>query len=99
MKYCSYCGKQIMDQAVVCPNCGCAQGGKGYIEHRPSTGLNIVGFLWPLIGLILYLVYEGKAPNKAKAIGKWSLWGLIVPIIVLFGFVFIGYLISAIAMA
>ncbi len=24
MKYCEKCGKEIMDEAVVCPNCGCA---------------------------------------------------------------------------
>ena len=25
MKYCSKCGKEIMDKAVICPGCGCAQ--------------------------------------------------------------------------
>ena len=24
MKFCQKCGKEIMDEAVVCPNCGCA---------------------------------------------------------------------------
>ena len=24
MKYCSNCGKEIMDEAVICPGCGCA---------------------------------------------------------------------------
>lgn len=24
MKYCSHCGKEINDEAVVCPSCGCA---------------------------------------------------------------------------
>ncbi len=23
MKYCTYCGKQLFDEAVVCPGCGC----------------------------------------------------------------------------
>ena len=23
MKFCSHCGKEIMDEAVVCPGCGC----------------------------------------------------------------------------
>lgn len=23
MKYCAKCGKEIMDEAVICPNCGC----------------------------------------------------------------------------
>ena len=26
MKFCSKCGKEIMDEAVVCPGCGCAVG-------------------------------------------------------------------------
>lgn len=25
MKYCSKCGKEIMDKAMICPGCGCAQ--------------------------------------------------------------------------
>lgn len=24
MKFCSKCGKEIMDEAVICPGCGCA---------------------------------------------------------------------------
>ena len=24
MKFCQKCGKEIMDEAVVCPSCGCA---------------------------------------------------------------------------
>ena len=24
MKFCQKCGKEIMDEAVICPNCGCA---------------------------------------------------------------------------
>jgi len=26
MKYCEKCGKEIMDEAVICPGCGCAVG-------------------------------------------------------------------------
>ena len=24
MKFCTKCGKEIMDEAIICPNCGCA---------------------------------------------------------------------------
>jgi hypothetical protein len=27
MKYCTHCGKELCDEAVVCTNCGCAAGG------------------------------------------------------------------------
>ena len=28
MKYCTKCGKECMDEAVICPNCGCAFASK-----------------------------------------------------------------------
>ena len=37
MKFCQTCGKEIMDEAIVCPNCGCAVGGTdcagGVLSH------------------------------------------------------------------
>ena len=30
--YCAKCGKELMDEAVICPNCGC--------EQRPSHANN-----------------------------------------------------------
>ena len=38
MKYCSQCGKELVDEAVVCPNCGCAvQAPVNQQEDKPST--------------------------------------------------------------
>lgn len=89
MKYCSHCGKQIMDEAVVCPNCGCATENYSQ-EDAPSTGLNVLSFFFPLIGLILYCVYAGKAPKKAKGIGKWALIGFLLGVILTGVFYAIG---------
>ena len=41
----------------------------------PSTGLNIVSFLIPPVGLIIYLTEKDKAPKKANSAGKSALWG------------------------
>jgi hypothetical protein len=40
MKYCSHCGKEICDEAVVCPNCGCAAEGphRGGPNHGGPEG-------------------------------------------------------------
>ena len=84
MKYCNQCGNQLMDEAVVCPRCGCAVGATRAVNATPdvpSTGLNILAFLFPLIGLILYLVDKDKTPVKSKEIGKWALIGFIVSIV------------------
>lgn len=77
MKYCSHCGDLIADEAVVCPKCGCPVSAAAELDV-PSTGLNILSFLIPLIGLILFIVYSSKSPRKAKEIGKWSLIGFVV---------------------
>ena len=74
MKYCSQCGKELVDEAVVCPNCGCAvQAPANQQEDKPSAGLNILAFLFPVIGLILFLCFQKTTPVRAKAIGKWAL--------------------------
>ncbi len=79
MKYCQQCGSQLVDQAVVCPNCGCTvQEPINQQEDKPSTGLNVLAFLFPLVGLIMYLCFQKTTPVRAKAIGKWALDGFAV---------------------
>ncbi len=74
MKFCQKCGKEIMDEAVVCPNCGC----KDYSSDTGSIGWAILGFLIPLVGLILYLIWTDTKPNNAKKAGGGALIGFIV---------------------
>lgn len=75
-KFCSHCGSEIFSQAVVCPNCGCAvETGEPDV---PNTGLNILALLFPIVGLILYLVYHDKTPNKANKIGQFALIGFCI---------------------
>lgn len=81
MKYCSHCGKEILDEAVICPHCGCAIESKTPTTDRPNKGLNIIAFLIPLVGAIMYLIYHEKEPQKAASIGKWALCGLGVCVI------------------
>jgi hypothetical protein len=75
--FCQHCGEKILKDAVICPHCGCATG-KTNKEDEPSIGLNLVGFLFPLVGLILYCVFLSDTPKKANAIGKWALIGFCV---------------------
>ena len=81
MKYCTQCGNQLVDEAVVCPQCGCAAALKNMTLDVPSKGLNVLGFLFPLVGLILYLVNREKAPIKANAIGTWALIGFVAGLV------------------
>jgi len=81
--FCSKCGKEIMDEAVICPHCGCPVSGKSLYqsdsgEDIPNAGLNILGFLVPLAGLIMFCSMLGKTPIKAKQIGIFSLIGFVI---------------------
>lgn len=81
--YCKNCGKEIHDEAVVCVGCGTEvyPQKNPHIIDEPSTGLNILSFLIPFLGLILYLVWNNATPQKAKSIGKWALAGFVIGII------------------
>lgn len=76
VKFCTHCGKQILKDAVVCPYCGCATESKVSVNDEPNKGLNIIAFLLPVVGAIMYFIYHEKEPKKAAAIGKWALYGL-----------------------
>lgn len=81
MKYCSHCGKEIMDAAIICPNCGCSVSDRNFKKDTPSAGLNVLSFFIPLVGLILYIIYHNDSPNKAKGIAVWALIGFVFSII------------------
>ena len=83
MKFCSKCGKEIMDEAIICVHCGCstANNTTNSIQETndaPNTGFAVLGFFIPIVGLILYLVNKDKTPLKAKSAGKGALIGFCV---------------------
>lgn len=78
MKYCSHCGKEVHDDAVVCIHCGCSLTGQPTAAvpgDAPNTGFAVLGFFFPIVGLILYLINKEKFPQKAKSAGKGALIG------------------------
>ena len=75
--YCKTCGEEINDNAVICPKCGCATGTSVEQKDEKSMGMSVLGFFFPLIGLILYLVWKDKTPLKAKSAGKGASIGWI----------------------
>ena len=78
--YCKNCGSEIDDKASVCPHCGVSTGYNPTVaaDDAPSAGFAVLGFFFPLIGLILYLVWHTTSPLKAKSCGKGALIGVIV---------------------
>ena len=48
---------------------------------QKSTGLNVISFLIPLVGLIIYLTQKDTSPIKAPSAGKAALWGVGVGVV------------------
>lgn len=62
--YCKNCGKEINDNAVVCPYCG-VQVGKLNTQENKTNTLAIVGFIFsffiPIVGLICSILGRKNA--------------------------------------
>lgn len=67
MKYCTHCGKELLDEAVICVGCGCAVGGQNNqtVNNKSVDGatllntlsqrLNTNGIIWLVIGILQIL--------------------------------------------
>lgn len=81
--FCKNCGEQIDDRAAICPKCGVPVNNNAFSQNdAPSVGFGILGFFFPLIGLILYLVWKNQTPLKAKSAGQGALIGFIIGIVI-----------------
>ena len=97
--YCKNCGQQIDDNAVVCPHCGAPtdnfnkrQTNAPQADAAPSAGFAVLCFFFPIVGLILYLVWKDSMPMRAHSCGKGALISVIVyaAITVLYLIIFIA---------
>ncbi len=76
MKFCSICGKEINNEAVICPHCGCMVE---TAQKKPATtdevnaGLVILSVFFPIFGFIYWAVVHKETPKKGKACGVAAL--------------------------
>ena len=93
MKFCSKCGKEILDEAIVCPNCGCAVVNPGLSQEiandQISVGLCVLAAFFPLFGIIYWPLKHKETPKRAQACGITAIIAWIVSFF--FGFM-IGFL-------
>ena len=68
MKYCTHCGKELFDEAVICPGCGCAVGTEPVQTKRAdlirklSEKVKTNAIIWLVIGILQVL---------AGVFGQW----------------------------
>ena len=67
MKYCSNCGAELNENAVICVKCGAAV--QQAAEDKVSVGLVILSIFIPLFGIIYWAVKAKETPKRAKACG------------------------------
>jgi uncharacterized membrane protein YvbJ len=106
--YCSKCGKIIPDNSAFCSECGnvtaanaqqpanFSQNFNGYsqpiIQDTPNTLANIASCCFPVVGLVLYLVWKDTKPQSASSVCKWTVGGLIGGVLIYVLFFIIGML-------
>ncbi len=92
--FCPYCGKEINDKADICLGCGRSVKNikKPVEQDSNSFGWWWLGFFFPFIGFILWLVWTGNTPLRAKRVG----WGALVGAIVLVALVILVFIITII---
>lgn len=89
--FCFKCGTKVADDAVFCQNCG----NKIRAEVKPqNTGVDktknseeasawwgVLGFFFPIVGVILFAVWYGEKPDHSKKAGIGAIIGGIISII------------------
>lgn len=70
MKYCTHCGSEIMDEAVICVHCGCAVENSSVKKDEEMLEYANKAWTYALIGIffavfsIPALVYASKSKSK-----------------------------------
>lgn len=94
MKYCSHCGRKLLDEAVICPGCGCAAAANNTAKNMYGNYNNGGGGKAFVSGGAAF-----NYDNAADLIGKLSdrikingiVWIVIASLQILFGLALIGY--------
>lgn len=98
--YCKNCGKEISDDAYVCPNCGVKVSGATTGERKMNV-LAIVGFvlafLVPIAGLICSIIARRQIRETEEGGAGLALAGLIISIVEMC--IVVLYIIIAVAVA
>lgn len=88
MAYCRNCGAEISDVQDICLSCGKILKPRLLSStNQADTGnwaWGILGFFFPLAGVIIYFVLRKSKPRTAKVVGKGALVSLILWIVSIF---------------
>ena len=99
--FCKFCGKEVNENASLCLNCGCAIEENVHVQQKSSrkdgtnAGFALLSFFFPIIGLLLWLIWKEEYPRLAKSCGKGALVGACVSLVsTIVGVVAVAYIIG-----
>lgn len=87
MKYCSKCGAELLDDAVVCPKCGCQVDGANITKSEKTwiATFLLCFFLGGIGAHRFYVGRTGSAIAMLLTLGGLGIWTLIDLIVILCG--------------
>ena len=62
MKYCTHCGAELLEEAVICPKCGCSVRDSVTTTTQPKAKMNVcalVGFILSMVSLLFFVNIMG----------------------------------------
>ena len=84
MKYCSKCGNELLDEAVICPKCGCPvesgtnqNNGSKLNKIKTALVLNIIAFVIAAFTVANYLLLGSSGSSAADQNTNMLLLGLL----------------------
>ncbi|MFW5894836.1 MAG: PLDc N-terminal domain-containing protein [Bacillota bacterium] len=95
-KYCEKCGEPLEPHYEVCPNCGNklqreekSQTASSSDASRPrpdeeddTAGWAVLSVFFPVVGVILYVLWKESRPKASRSVGNAAIVGFILHTIV-----------------
>lgn len=85
MPFCPKCGTQVKENQNICLNCGekvsFNQPESQPVETGSTIGYTVLGFVIPLAGLILYLIWMEEKPKASRSAGLGALLNVITTVL------------------
>jgi len=98
--YCNKCGEQVTEIDKFCPNCGTSVSEEQQVSNssnhyqrsvdKANFGFALLGFVIPIVGIILYFIWKNEYPLKAKSCIKGALISISISVIAVFLVMSIG---------
>ncbi len=93
MPYCKNCGNEIDEKAVICVKCGSEVKPEKKEEVGSTFIWGLIGFMVPVVGLILWLLWKDDYPKRSRSSGIGALVSTILSVVfVVLYFVFIFFM-------